>query len=76
MDLRRFMVILGRIKGEIKKFLGQDKRLNRKVKPKKFFILETPAALWQSEQPNGQKIKVLVSRQAHVLHSKYQFKYK
>lgn len=40
--------------------------VNRKVKPKKFFILDTPAALWQSEQPNGQKFKVIVSRQAHV----------
>ena len=70
MDLRRFIVILGRIKGTIKKFLGQNKRLNRKGKPKKFFILDTPAGLWQSEQPNGQKIEVLVSRQAHALHSK------
>ena len=51
------MFLLGRIKGTIKKFLGKKKRLNRKIKSKKFFILDTPADLWQSEQPNGQKIK-------------------
>ena len=46
--------------GENKKvFRAKIKGLPSKGKPKKFFILDTPADLWQSEQPNGQKIKEL-----------------
>ena len=56
MDLRRFMVKLGRIKGKIKKFLGENKSRTYKDTTKKFFIIDTPAALWQSERANGKKI--------------------
>ena len=57
MDLRRFMVILGRIKETIKKFLGKNKRPIERISLKSFLSLILPLRYGKVNSRTGKKLR-------------------